>query len=177
MNPLETRLPLAPNLKIYCFYGVGKSTERSYFYREDQDPNSSLNVTIDTSLTRGVVDHGVIQGEGDGTVPLLSNGYMCARGWRIKRFNPAGVKITVYEMPHEPDRFSPRGGPNTGISDPFLWILLRLLIRLGDHVDILGRASLNDLILRVAGGKGDQIEENYVSNIREYSEKVRIFEE
>lgn len=160
MNPLETRLPLAPKLKIYCFYGVGKSTERSYFYREDQDPNSSLNVTIDTSLTRGVVDHGVIPGEGDGTVPLLSNGYMCARGWHIKRFNPAGVKITVYEMPHEPDRFSPRGGPNTG-----------------DHVDILGRASLNDLILRVAGGKGDQIEENYVSNIREYSKKVKIFEE
>lgn len=74
MNPLETRLPLAPNMKIFCFYGVGKSTERSYFYREDQDPNSSLNVTIDTSLTMGSVDHGVVPGEGDGTVPLLSNG-------------------------------------------------------------------------------------------------------
>lgn len=67
MNPLETRLPLAPNLKIFCFYGVGKSTERSYFYREDQDPNSSLNVTMDTSLMMGAVDHGVIPGEGDGT--------------------------------------------------------------------------------------------------------------
>ena len=177
MNPLETRLPLAPELKIYCFYGVGKSTERSYFYREDQDPNSSLNVTIDTSLTRGVIDHGVVLGEGDGTVPLLSNGYMCARGWHIKRFNPAGVKITVYEMPHEPDRFSPRGGPNTGKSNSVLLTLLRLLIGIGDHVDILGRALLNDLILRVAGGKGDQIEENYVSNIREYSEKVKIYEE
>lgn len=118
INPLESRLPLAPNLKIYCFYGIGKSTERSYFYREDQDPLSSLNVTIDTSLTMGEVDHGVIPGEGDGTVPLLSNGYMCAKGWRIKRFNPAGVKIKVYEMPHEPDRFSPRGGPNTGITIP-----------------------------------------------------------
>jgi len=48
---------------------------------------------------------------------------------------------------------------------------------LGDHVDILGRSSLNDLILRVVGGKGDQIEENYVSNIREYSEQVKIYEE
>ena len=114
MNPLESRLPLAPNLKIYCFYGVGKSTERSYFYREDKDPSSRLNVTIDTSLTRGTVDHGVIPGEGDGTVPLLSNGYMCAKGWHIKRYNPAGVMVTVYEMPHEPDRFSARGGPNTG---------------------------------------------------------------
>jgi phospholipid:diacylglycerol acyltransferase len=176
MNPLETRLPLAPNLKIYCFYGVGKSTERSYFYREDQDPLSSLNVTIDTSLTRGTVDHGVILGEGDGTVPLLSNGYMCAKGWHFKRFNPANVKITVYEMPHEPDRFSPRGGPNTGTvvspCSPFV-----RLIPVGDHVDILGRSSLNDLILRVAGGKGDQIEDNYVSKIREYADNVKIYEE
>ena len=36
MNPLETRLPLAPNMKIYCFYGVGKPTERAYFYREEK---------------------------------------------------------------------------------------------------------------------------------------------
>lgn len=48
---------------------------------------------------------------------------------------------------------------------------------LGDHVDILGRSSLNDLILRVAGGKGYQIDENYVSKIREYSDNVKIFEE
>ena len=161
MNPLETRLPLAPHLKIYCFYGVGKSTERSYFYREDLDPSSKINVTIDTAHTvEGLVDHGVIPGEGDGTVPLLSNGYMCAQGWKLKRFNPAGVKIKTYEMPHEPDRFSPRGGPNTG-----------------DHVDILGRSSLNDLILRVAGGKGEMIEEKVVSRIREYSERVKIYEE
>ena len=114
INPLETRLPLAPNLKIYCFYGIGKSTERSYFYRESQSPGAKLNVTIDTALTTGGIDHGVIPGEGDGTVPLLSNGYMCARGWKVKRYNPAGVKVKVFEMPHEPDRFSPRGGPNTG---------------------------------------------------------------
>lgn len=72
MNPLESRLPLAPNLRIFCFYGVGKSTERSYFYREDQDPNSSLNVTMDTSLMTGAVDHGVIPGEGDGTYVMFS---------------------------------------------------------------------------------------------------------
>ena len=48
---------------------------------------------------------------------------------------------------------------------------------LADHVDILGRSSLNDLILRVAGGKGDLIEENYVSRIREYSERVKIYDD
>lgn len=70
------------------------------------------------------------------------------------------MKVKVYEMPHEPDRFSPRGGPNTG-----------------DHVDILGRHSLNDLILRVAAGKGDGVGENVVSKIREYSDHVKIYEE
>ena len=99
-------------------------------------------------------------GEGDGTVSLLSAGYMCAKGWRMKRYNPAGVQVKVREMPHEPDRFSPRGGPNTG-----------------DHVDILGRASLIDLILRIASGQGDQVEERFVSNIREYADRVKIYDD
>ena len=160
VNPLETRLPLAPSLKIYCFYGVGKPTERSFFYREDLDPLSVVNVTIDTAYSQGEVDHGVVLGEGDGTVPLLSSGYMCAKGWKMKRFNPAGVQVKTHEMPHEPDRFNPRGGPNTG-----------------DHVDILGRSSLNDLILRIAGGRGEHIEDFYVSAIRQYAENVQVFEE
>jgi len=135
INPLETRLPFAPNLKIYCFYGIGKETERAYYYRADNDPLSGLNVTLDTGYTapsngeptggggNGGVDHGVVMGEGDGTVNLLSSGYMCAKGWRMKRYNPAGVQIKTYEMKHEPDRFSPRGGPNTGKSGVTLSVL------------------------------------------------------
>ncbi|KAH8645635.1 Lecithin:cholesterol acyltransferase-domain-containing protein [Xylariales sp. PMI_506] len=161
INPLETRLPLAPNLKIYCFYGVGKPTERAYYYRTPDMPHlTNLNITIDTALTVDDIDHGVIMGEGDGTVNLLSTGYMCNKGWHMKRYNPAGVKISVFEMPHEPERFNPRGGPNTA-----------------DHVDILGRQSLNELVLRVAAGRGKDITDNIVSNIREYSEKVKIYEE
>ncbi|KAK6075219.1 Lecithin:cholesterol acyltransferase [Seiridium cupressi] len=161
INPLETRLPLAPSLKVYCFYGVGKPTERSYYYRAPDMPNlTNLNITIDTGLTVDEIDHGVIMGEGDGTVNLLSTGYMCNKGWHMKRFNPAGVQVKVFEMLHEPGRFNPRGGPNTA-----------------DHVDILGRQSLNELILRVAAGQGAGIEENVVSNIREYAEKVKIWDE
>jgi phospholipid:diacylglycerol acyltransferase len=160
INPLETRLPLAPNLKIYCFYGIGKPTERAYFYRNDNSPLNKLNATIDTDLTMGEIDHGVVMGEGDGTVNLLSAGYMCAKGWKLKRYNPAGAQVKIYEMPHEPDRFSPRGGPNTA-----------------DHVDILGRAGLNALLLRVAGGKGDLIKETIHSNIKEYADKIQIFDE
>ncbi|KAI9801664.1 MAG: hypothetical protein M1833_002346 [Piccolia ochrophora] len=162
VNPLETALPFAPHMKIYCFYGINKATERAYFYRESASPSTpNLNITIDTGYNGGSADHGVIFGEGDGTVPLLSNGYMCARGWKdIGRYNPGGTKVTVYEMPHEPDRFSPRGGPNTG-----------------DHVDILGRQSLNDLILRVAAGRGELIPEVIESKIMEYSHRVPIYDD
>lgn len=96
-------------------------------------------------------------GEGDGTVNLLSTAYMCNRGWQMPRYNPANVKVTVHEMPHEPDRFSPRGGPNTG-----------------DHVDILGRQSLNDLILRIAAGKGDEIKDTVFSDINTYANRVDV---
>ena len=44
-------------------------------------------------------------------------------------------------------------------------------------MDILGRSSLNDIILRVAGGRGELIEENIVSNISEYAQKVKIYDE
>lgn len=160
VNPLETRLPLAPSLKIYCFYGVGKPTERAYYYRAPDLPQiTNLNITMDTGLTQGEIDHGVIMGEGDGTVNLLSTGYMCNKGWKLRRYNPAGVKVTVVEMPHEPERFNPRGGPNTA-----------------DHVDILGRQTLNELILKVAAGRGDTIEDFVVSDIRDYAEKVKISE-
>ncbi|KAK6194255.1 hypothetical protein LQW54_011640 [Pestalotiopsis sp. IQ-011] len=161
INPLETRLPLAPSLKVYCFYGVGKPTERSYYYRTPDMPHlTNLNITIDTTLTADEIDHGIIMGEGDGTVNLLSNGYMCNKGWHMKRYNPAGVQVKVFEMMHEPGRFNPRGGPNTA-----------------DHVDILGRQSLNELVLTVAAGQGHLIQENVVSNIREYADKVKIWEE
>ncbi|KAF2972049.1 hypothetical protein GQX73_g1546 [Xylaria multiplex] len=161
INPLETRLPLAANLKVFCFYGVGKPTERGYYYRPPDLPHQTkLNITIDTGLTVDEVDHGVVMGEGDGTVNLLSTGYMCSKGWRMKRYNPAGTKITVVEMPHEPDRFNPRGGPNTA-----------------DHVDILGRQALNELLLKVAAGRGNEIEDSIISNIREYADNVKIYEE
>ncbi|KAL3952309.1 hypothetical protein ACCO45_014026 [Purpureocillium lilacinum] len=78
----------------------------------------------------------------------------------MKRYNPGKSRITVVEMPHEPERFNPRGGPNTA-----------------DHVDILGRQNLNELVLRVAAGKGDTITDYVVSNIREYADKVDIYEE
>lgn len=35
-NPLEVQLPDAPSMKIYCLYGHGKETERSYWYAKGE---------------------------------------------------------------------------------------------------------------------------------------------
>jgi hypothetical protein len=40
--------------------------------------------------------------DGDGTVPLLSLGSLCARHWREPRLNPSGIRVVTREFPHEP---------------------------------------------------------------------------
>ncbi|EWC48115.1 hypothetical protein DRE_02694 [Drechslerella stenobrocha 248] len=159
INPLEVPLPYAPNMKIYCFYGVGKLTERSYYYTQNAVNGSFIQTVIDPTVTRTdeSTDHGVVMGEGDGTVPLLSMGFMASKGWKMKRFNPAGIAVKTFEMLHEPQSYDMRGGPNTA-----------------DHVDILGRQQLNELILRVAAGRGDMIPEKKISDIDLYTSRVDL---
>lgn len=189
INPLEASLPDAPDMKIFCMYGVGKPTERTYFYEQSnyeqpalQDDmagsgemsklkdmqnttqKTPLNIPfvrssyIDNSVSiKGDTDKGVQMGEGDGTVSLLSAGYMCNHGWKMPRYNPSAIEVTTYEMLHEEDTFDLRGGPKTA-----------------DHVDILGRAELSELILRVVCGEGGQISNKIVSGIADYIAKIDI---
>ncbi|EPS98702.1 hypothetical protein FOMPIDRAFT_60813 [Fomitopsis schrenkii] len=186
-NPLEIQLPNAPTTKFYCVYGHGKDTERSYRYsregyehdevQPDTPDAQCANITDCTTprapldlplLLRSQIDaeytderefprvlNGVRVGEGDGTVNLLSLGAMCVEGWKHKRWNPAGIEVVTVELPHEPSPTIPRGGGTTA-----------------DHVDILGSTALNEIILRVATGAGDQIHDSFVSKIREYVKKI-----
>ena len=178
-NPLEVALPNAPNMNIYCLYGWGKPTERAYVmrdttanYQTDQvgsnssaasQKNSRLghrHSRIDTSASDedGVpkVHLGCRFGEGDGTVPLLSLGTMCAEGWHQKRYNPGGAKLKVHEVLHRPDALDLRGGPQTG-----------------DHVDILGAYEVNEAIVQIATGHGHEVKEQFHSNIREYAKRIQ----
>ncbi|KAJ7496993.1 Lecithin:cholesterol acyltransferase-domain-containing protein [Mycena latifolia] len=186
-NPLEVQLPRAPSMKMYCVYGHGK---RSYWYAQGAneydeavetadgvdplcvDPSSGacpVRTGLDVPLARqswidaeytdeGVqpkVRNGVKMGEGDGTVSLVSLGAMCVEGWKRARWNPAGIRVTTVELPHRPVPSIPRGGANTS-----------------DHVDILGSTGLNEIILKVATGAGDEVTDSYVSDIREYARKM-----
>ncbi|KAH9917564.1 phospholipid:diacylglycerol acyltransferase [Fomitopsis serialis] len=187
-NPLEIQLPNAPTTKFYCVYGHGKETERSYWYtregyEHDEVQADSVNAqcanVTDCITPRAPLDlpllrksqidaeytaegespqviNGVRMGEGDGTVNLLSLGAMCVEGWKRKRWNPAGIEVVTVELPHEPSLTIPRGGGTSA-----------------DHVDVLGATALNEIILRVATGGGDQIHDSFVSRIRDYAKRIR----
>lgn len=148
-NPLEVALPNAPEMKIFSLYGVGKNTERAYYYRDaSNDSTTPLEAVLDyTSLEQG----SVVTGPGDGTISLPCHAIEYWWESPKSRFNPGGVNVTIVEMEDHPDEFDLRGGSRTA-----------------DHVDILGRTELNEDILRIVSGNGDEIRANSVSGIRDW---------
>jgi phospholipid:diacylglycerol acyltransferase len=140
---------------VLTVYGWGKATERGYFYSQSsqvaiddatQDQRENGQVPSRMSwIDNGVnldnispsVRAGVVNGEGDGTVSLLSSGTMCVEGWSRELYNPARIPIVTHELKHEPLAFDPRGGPTTA-----------------DHIDILGSTVVNEAVLQVAAGQG-----------------------
>lgn len=148
-NPLEVPLPNAPDMKIYCIYGIHNPTERAYVYRE-QPTNSTLNLTIDYDSTNPVYFT-----EGDGTVPLITHS-MCHKWAQSKSpYNPGGSNVTIVEIKHQPERFDMRGGAKSA-----------------EHVDILGSAELNEYLLRIASGNGDTIQPRLLSNLSRWAEQI-----
>ncbi|KAL6972675.1 Phospholipid:diacylglycerol acyltransferase 1 [Sarracenia purpurea var. burkii] len=163
-NPLETKLPNAPDMEIFSMYGVGIQTERAYVYRLTS-AECYIPFQINTSAVGGDEDSclkdGVFTVDGDETVPVLSAGFMCAKGWRGKtRFNPSEIRTYNREYNHAPPANLLEGRGTQS----------------GAHVDIMGNFALIEDIIRVAAGAtgadlgGDQI----YSDIFKWSEKIKL---
>ena len=60
LNPLKDPLPDAPNMKIFCMYGVGAPAERSYHYQRVDDPMVGLPLQDLCRICQGV-QHSNIQ--------------------------------------------------------------------------------------------------------------------
>ncbi|KAL1557668.1 putative phospholipid:diacylglycerol acyltransferase 2 [Salvia divinorum] len=164
-NPLETELPEAPDMEIYSLYGVGIPTERSYVYKLSPPGKCrSIPLQIDSSADgsqNGCLKGGVYFVDGDESVPVLSAGFMCAKGWKGKtRFNPSGSATYIREYKH----IAPAN------------LLHGRGLESGAHVDIMGNVALIEDVLRVAAGAsgvelgGDRI----YSDIMKLSEKIKI---
>ncbi|KAG0450834.1 hypothetical protein HPP92_026729 [Vanilla planifolia] len=164
-NPLETKLPHAPDMEIYSMYGVGIPTERAYVYKQSLSTECNIPFQIDTSAEGGngesCLQGGVFLVNGDETVPVLSAGYMCAKGWRGKtRFNPSGIKTFIREYDHAPPANLLEGRGTQS----------------GAHVDIMGNFALIEDIIRVAAGAtGEDLGADQVySNIFNWSDKINL---
>ncbi|KAL7154000.1 hypothetical protein ABFS83_04G206000 [Erythranthe nasuta] len=164
-NPLETKLPDAPEMEIYCLYGVGIPTERSYVYKVSPPGRcKSIPLQIDSSANKspnGCLKGGVYFSDGDESVPVISAGFVCAKPWRGKtRFNPSGISSYVREYKHKaPLNFLEGRG-----------------LESGGHVDIMGNVALIEDVLRVvAGASGSEIGGDRIfSDIMKMSEKINI---
>ncbi|KAI4322355.1 hypothetical protein L6164_022059 [Bauhinia variegata] len=164
-NPLETKLPDAPDMEIYSLYGVGIPTERSYVYKmSPSDKCKSIPFQIDNSAggeEGSCLEGGVYFVDGDGSVPVVSAGFMCAKAWRGRtRFNPSGVASYVREYQHKRSAS----------------LLEWRRVESGAHVDIMGNVGMIEDVLRVAAGAtaaeigGDMI----FSDIMKMAERIHL---
>ncbi|GMJ07314.1 PHOSPHOLIPID:DIACYLGLYCEROL ACYLTRANSFERASE 1, phospholipid:diacylglycerol acyltransferase [Hibiscus trionum] len=164
-NPLETKLPNAPDMEIYSMYGVGIPTERAYVYKLNSGTDCSIPFQIDTSAEGGSEDSclkgGVFSADGDETVPVLSAGFMCAKGWRGKtRFNPSGIRTYIREYSHAPPANLLEGRGTQS----------------GAHVDIMGNFALIEDVIRVAAGAtGKELGGDHVySDIFKWAARINL---
>eukprot|EP00475_Leptophrys_vorax_P016267 TRINITY_DN2271_c0_g1_i4.p1 TRINITY_DN2271_c0_g1~~TRINITY_DN2271_c0_g1_i4.p1 ORF type:complete len:675 (+),score=143.73 TRINITY_DN2271_c0_g1_i4:189-2213(+) len=174
-NPLESSLPNAPEMKMYCLYGVGKLAERAYFYHQQPPETDRSNVSdascqefpysIDTTVHAPELNitKGVQQSDGDGTVPLLSLGFMCRRGWKSAFFNPSQMEVITREYADRiPSSILERGES-----------MLRESHSAADHVDIMGNHDMLMDILHVVTN-GEPVTDRLHSNIDEISARVEF---
>eukprot|EP00249_Psilotum_nudum_P021291 c28053_g1_i1 orf=316-2472(+) len=164
-NPLETKLPNAPDMEIYCMYGVGILTERSYIYRVSPHVETCyIPFRIDGTAeggSEGCLKGGVQFVDGDETVPVLSAGFMCAKGWRGRtRFNPSGARTYIREYDHAPPANLLEGRGTQSAS----------------HVDIMGNFALIEDIMRVAAGaSGEDIGgDRLYSDLLKWSDRIAL---
>ena len=152
-------------MEIYCSYGTGIPTERSYVFKlSPSDRCNKIPLRIDTSIDGeedSCLKNGVSFVDGDESVPVLSAGFMCAKGWRGNtRFNPSGSPTYLREYPHKPPSTLLEGRGTAS----------------GSHVDIMGNNAFIEDVLRVAaGGTGPEIGGDRIhSDILRMSEKINL---
>ncbi|KAJ3352840.1 hypothetical protein HDU91_005963 [Kappamyces sp. JEL0680] len=152
-NPLMAPLPRFPSkqFKVYCLYGTGHATERAYYYQFNSsatDPQDAYE--IDKSFYMDGVANGVESSDGDGSVPLLSLGYMCRHGWNSTDRNPSKVPVVTKEFPR-----------NIAVSN----LIPRRSSESVDHVDIQGNFQVLTDILHVIAGDDDYVQDRVVSQL------------
>ncbi|KAK9802858.1 hypothetical protein WJX73_009777 [Symbiochloris irregularis] len=163
-DPLKCPLPKAPSLSLFCLYGIGVPTERSYYYNHrgtanatEGDPTNShelwwIDVDAKEHDKNSTLEDGVRKCDGDATVPLISSGTLCRKHWRHKTLNPSGFRVVSREYPNK----GKPGQRYEGTSKDAVS---------ADHVGILSNEALIEDVLRIVSGHGDELQDDILSDI------------
>lgn len=163
-NPLESPLPGHKDMTVYNLHGHDLPTEVGYHYRPHTGSDCldiPITVASDVSDDTRSVKSGVRFSAGDGTVPLVSLGFVPYLWAHSSRHNPGRAKIVVREYSHR-------------ISSVFEEIRTQTLLRGGlasaDHVDLMGNQELIGDILSIVMDK--KLEDHIHSNITAISKGI-----
>eukprot|EP00931_Biecheleriopsis_adriatica_P064573 TRINITY_DN39334_c0_g1_i1.p1 TRINITY_DN39334_c0_g1~~TRINITY_DN39334_c0_g1_i1.p1 ORF type:complete len:645 (+),score=98.69 TRINITY_DN39334_c0_g1_i1:37-1971(+) len=141
-----------------------EETEPEEWFRIDTDLASAADFDPWGNGVDGIFKAGVSHTDGDGTVPLVSLGYMCSNGWRdFSELNPANISVWTKESKNKPVWTDPRGGPSNA-----------------KHVEIIGNREFITDILHIAAGETVHLEKDQIiSNISKIgpviTERLRPF--
>ena len=176
-DPLASPLPRAPGMQIFCMYGVGKPTERAYHYVRRAGPaGADRPYALDARVTKRSDDlyGGVALTDGDGSIPLVSLGLVCADAWRrdapggengsdassfVTPLNPGGAVVKIREYPHRALRVW-NGGLQEGPGS-------------GDHVNIMGNHEMIRDVVEAVTGRGGELRERVHSGVFELAANVK----
>ncbi|KAH9385678.1 phospholipid:diacylglycerol acyltransferase [Nematocida major] len=151
-NPLLSPLPNAPSMTVYSLYGMGIPTESGYYFAPE---SGSLQIDKNNTVPEDDIYKGIVHADGDGTVPVISMGYMGAAGWKKDALNPHKVRTVVREYRHvaSSSLLDIRGGEHTA-----------------QHVNILGNTSLIEDILEIVSGKA--LPDKVASNLKSLAAEI-----
>ncbi|KAI9061697.1 LACT-domain-containing protein [Trametes sanguinea] len=192
-NPLEVQLPNASSMKIYCVYGHGKETERSYWYTQqkyeydevqadapsatctDDTQDPSVNCTssrppLDLPLAR--TTHIDAEYTDEAARPRILNGVKMGEGdGTVSLLSLGAMCVEGWKR----ERWNPAGIEVVTVELPHnpVATIPRGGGTTSDHVDVLGSVALNEIILKVATGAGHEVKDSFVSNIREYAKRIK----
>lgn len=189
-NPLEAPLPNAPSMKLYCIYGVGKPTERSYWYQQGEfvtegaigeqldEPGCFGQECPDVSRTPALnfptarlswIDHTVHK---EDALPKVRSGCKMGEG------DGTVSLLSLGAMCAEGWKYSHWNPSNISVVTHELKhepeaMDLRGGESTGDHVDILGARGVNEAILKIAAGRGSEVGNQFFSDIQQYAKRVK----
>lgn len=192
-NPLEVELPRSKHLKMFCLYGVGKPTERGYWYKAEQFESDEMETDGPQAKCTG----SAVECDPKKQTPInrlnlpLSRQFMVDNEVNLENENPkvkSGVTfgegdgtVSVLSLGAmcvegwKKKLYNPSGVSvvTHEIEHKPTGFDIRGGPTTADHIDILGSAELNEAIVNIVSGREDLVKEKIISDIHEYVKKIQ----